>query len=443
MYNHKSILRGLLLAMALSAGTAMASDALLDQARGMIDQGNGKGAYVLLEPYEPQRAGDPDFDYLFGVAALDAGLPARAVFALERVLAVNPNHLQARAEIGRAYFLLGETETARNELQAVAQEGVPQEVSAAIQRYLDAIESVEKGAKPSVAGYLEATMGYDSNVNSAMADNQVAIPVLGGAVVTLNPGGVETHDSFVSLAGGVNVRRPFSPEWALLAGVDAQQRWNGSEDRFDTGTLNGHVAGQWTRGKHTATVAFQAQSFSVDNSRYREALGATGQWEYLPDENNAWSVYVQRHRLEYPGQDLRDADRTVVGGSYGHAFGGARAPVVFVSAYLGEEKERHANVPFLGHDLWGVRAGGQLVLNPKMMLIASASYEERDYGGTDPLFLVGRRDRQTDLRLGVAYVPAKNWRITPQLLYTNNDSNTAITDYSRTQFAVTARRDFK
>lgn len=436
-------LRALVLAVVLSANAAWAADASLTQAQEMLAKGDGKAAYALLEPMEPERAGDPEFDYLLGVAALDAGFPARAVFALERVLAVKPDHVQARAEIGRAYFLLGETETARNELQSVAKEGVPVEVNAAIQRYLAAIESVEKVGKPSVTGYLEATLGYDSNVNSATSLSQVAIPVLGGAVVTLNQGGVEAHDSFLSLAGGISARRPLSPQWAVLAGVDGQQRLNGSEDRFDTGTLNGYVGTQWSRGRHTATVAVQAQSFSVDNSRYRDALGVTGQWEFLPDENNAWSVYVQHHKLDYPGQDVRDADRTVVGGSYGHAFGGARTPVIFASVYAGEERERRGGVPHLGHDLWGGRLGGQLTLNPKTLLLASVGYEERDYGGRDPFFLVSRRDKQMDVRVGVAYMPVKNWRVTPQLLYTDNDSNTAITDYSRYQFLVSVRRDFK
>ena len=78
------------------------ADQITDRARLLLQQKNPQAAYRLLEPLESQRAGDPEYDYLLGIAALDSGERERAVFALERVLAVNPNHAQARAEIARA-----------------------------------------------------------------------------------------------------------------------------------------------------------------------------------------------------------------------------------------------------------------------------------------------------------------------------------------------------
>ena len=89
------------------------ADEILDRAQRLIQQNNPQAAYQLLEPLESKRAGEVDFDYLFGIAALDSGHRERAVFALERVLAVNPNHAQARAEIARAYFEMGENENGR------------------------------------------------------------------------------------------------------------------------------------------------------------------------------------------------------------------------------------------------------------------------------------------------------------------------------------------
>ena len=82
-------------------------------------------AFQLLEPHEQARAGDPAYDYLLGIAAIDSGELTRGVFALERVLAVNPNHAQARAEIARAYFLMGENKVARQEFEQVKQARPP------------------------------------------------------------------------------------------------------------------------------------------------------------------------------------------------------------------------------------------------------------------------------------------------------------------------------
>src|SRR5665647_1749441 len=103
---------------------------------------NPKAAYELLMPLQSERAGDPEYDYLLGLAALDNGKPSEAVFALERVLAVNPNHAQARAEIARAYFALGERQTAKQEFESVQKMGVPVGAEPMIQKFLDAIEQL-------------------------------------------------------------------------------------------------------------------------------------------------------------------------------------------------------------------------------------------------------------------------------------------------------------
>ena len=41
--------------------------------------------------HESSLAGDPGFDYLLGIAALDSGHLTHRVFVLERVLAVQPD----------------------------------------------------------------------------------------------------------------------------------------------------------------------------------------------------------------------------------------------------------------------------------------------------------------------------------------------------------------
>ena len=104
--------------MLVAAGLGAASgvvfaDAATDEALSLLDSGKGKAAWELLEPQESARAGEPLYDFLLGLAALEIGQNTRAVFALERVLAMEPDNVRARAEIARAYLALGEAETAR------------------------------------------------------------------------------------------------------------------------------------------------------------------------------------------------------------------------------------------------------------------------------------------------------------------------------------------
>jgi hypothetical protein len=116
--------------------------------------------------------------------------------------------------------------------------------------------------------------------------------------------------------------------------------------------------------------------------------------------------------------------------------------LVFGGGYIGTEEERAEGVPHLGHRLIGLRAGLQQPINADVDLFASVGYEHRRYGGPDPLFLVTRRDRQTTLNLGINWVPAVSWRITPQLSLLKNNSNVAISDFTKRVLSVTVRKDF-
>ena len=104
---------------------------------------------------------------------------------------------------------------------------------------------------------------------------------------------------------------------------------------------------------------------------------------------------------------------------------------------------RASDRPDMGHDFYGVRTGGQISWNPKLVLFATANYENRDYGGTRPFFTKSQQDRQYEFSVGARYLPLPMWQIKPQLSYLNNDSNIPITDYDRWMVSVSFRHDFE
>ncbi|HEU0186462.1 MAG TPA: tetratricopeptide repeat protein [Gallionellaceae bacterium] len=421
---------------------ALTKQKLLGNADALIKAGKPADAYALLLPYQSLLAGDVNYDYLLGIAALDSGKPNEAIFALERVLAVNPNHLQARAEIARAYLATGELAASKKEFETVQQQNPPKEVSATIQKYLDIIETDRTGKTTSFRAYIEAALGNDSNVNSATSTRDIAIPYFGGAVMTMNDAGVENRDSFGSLAAGFNVRHVLNRDWALIGGANVNQRNNSTQTKFNTTNIDGNFGASLTRGDDNYSAVLQAQSFSLDSKSYRDAAGVTGQWQRNRDNGSQGSVYVQYTSLSYPGQTFRNADRYVLGGAYAMALSGESTPVVYGGAYAGAESPQKSSVAYIGNTLYGVRLGGEMKYSPQTTLLASASLESRTYGGDDPLFLMARKDTQADLRLAVGYVPVQKWTVTPSLSYTSNDSNIIINKYQRTMFSVSLRRDF-
>jgi len=418
----------------------LADDTLLTQADRLLRENRAPEAYALLAPYQSERAGDPDYDYLLGVAALNSDQPNKAIFALERVLAVDPDNAQARLEIAQAYFAAGETDTAQREFEAVRQYNPPQEVDDAIGKYLDAIEHARMRENTTMQGFILAAVGSDSNVNSATSSSEIAIPAFGGTV-PLDALGRKLRDTFYRISAGLNARLPLNPEWALFGGLSFNRRFNSSQKMFDTGSVDADVGLNLVRGDNSYSLALQHQSFDLDNACYRDATGLTAQWVHDFDRNTQASVYFQYSDLHYPGQDIRDAQRYIAGVAYAHALGGKYNPVFFVGGYGGQENERRSGVPHLGHQPYGLRAGGEIKLAPKVTLFGSMSVEQRNYHGPDPLFRVTRKDTKGDLSVGLNFVPAKKWTITPGITLTRNRSNIVVNDYNRAMIGVTVRRD--
>jgi len=431
--------RLLLGSMLLCASLAALADAVTDRARALLQRNDAQAAYKLLLPLEPQRAGDPEYDYLLGIAALDAGDPERAIFALERVLAVQPDNLQARAEIARAYMATGEREAAKREFEAVRARQVPAQVRETIERFLSAIAAAEHTR---VDSYLELAFGYDTNVNSATGMSTIAIPAIGNLAFTLDSSLTERDDRFLNAAAGINFTRKLSLAWSVVGGFGGNLRQNMSEGRFNTDAADGSLGVRFARGLNAITIGAQGQYFAVDANTYRTTSGVIAQWQHSYDERTQATLYGQHAALRYDTQPVRDADRSVIGVAFAKAFTGDYSPALFLSLYAGEEKEVNELFPHLGHELVGVRLGGQVRLGGPWSAFGSLSYEKREYGGTEPLFLVTREDEQTDVNVGVSYLYRAGMTLRLQVSHTANSSNVVLNDFDRTVASTAVRFNF-
>lgn len=432
---------GLLVAWSLAGPVHAEVDTLVRNARSLVEQGQARQAFDLLEPMEVSRAGDPDFDTVLGIAANETAQYTRAILALERVLSVQPDNARARAELGRALFAVGDTKAARTLLQETKAQGVPLEAAQTIDQFLQAIDRVEEAGRSSVKGYVEAGVGHDSNINSGPSQGNVAVPAFGGLVLTLNPSGVKTQAAYATLGGGLSGRYVIDPRWSLIGNASAAYRaHSGGNSQFDTSQIDLNAGASYRLERNEYSLVAQIGTFDVNNSRARKQTGLVGEWTHRFDGFRQFSAYLQLSRLHYPQQTLRDADRNVIGGSYAHLF--RSGLLAYAGLYFGREKERSSGVAHLGHKLTGMRGGVQLPLSESLAVFTTLGFENRRFGAADPLFLVTRRDRQTNLNLGLSWVPAKSWRVTPQLALTNTSSNIPVADFDKRSVFVTVRRDF-
>jgi outer membrane protein len=426
----------------LALQSAWAQDALLQNAQGLLANKQAAQAYQLLSPQESARAGQPEFDYLLGVAALDSGRITQAIFAFERVLALQPGNSLARAELARAYIAAGETDTARNQLAQVrAAPDVPSEARASVQRLLSSLEP-GAAAKP-LRFYVEAGLAHDSNLSGGPNITSFAVPAL-GLTFALAPASQQRGDSTFQIGAGLAYTHALSSATDLNAQLNWRTTRPSKEDTLDTSSIDGSLGIAHTIAATRYSLSLNLASLSFDGDQYRKTTGLTGQIVHKLSEASQLMGFVQLAKLDYPTQALRDARRTVIGGAWGTALSPATS--AYLGLALGGEKADQAAGAEFGYRLTGLRAGAEHALSSQMRLFASLGLEWRKHRAIDSVFLGKRSDRQLDLALGMHYQLAPTsygqWRITPQLSWTNRDSNFNVYEMRRTQLGATARLDF-
>lgn len=426
-----------ILAFAASATVAYAAPA--DEVKALIDQGKAAEAYAAGKKY-PDQLGNPAFDFYYGVAAIDAGHAGEGVLALERYVANFPDNLQARLELARGYYVLGDDARAREEFDAVQKANPPPGVQANVQRFMDAIRAREAQYKTTSGFYAEAGFGHDSNVNGGLSSPNITLPIFGPVTLTT---GVKLRDDFLTFGAGGNITHPVAPGVALFGAASADMKANSSQHAFDQGNIN--VAGGVSilRDKNLWRLAGSYGELSVGHDWYRKAAGVSAELNHQLDELQSLNGFVQYARLEYqPPQDVRNADLWAVGAGYRRAFIGAWQPLFTASASYGEERDQKSR-PDLGRKFWGGRVALSATPAPRWSASVGASYQESEYDGPDVLLAVVRKDKYYGLDALVSYSLSRNWSLRGEYYYNNNTSNLALYEFERHLFMAKIRYEFR
>ncbi len=416
----------------------------LTRARTMILEGRGAEAWRMLEPHEFELAGREEYDYLLGVAAIEAGRPDRATLALERVLAVNPNHAAARLDMGRAYFALGDYDRARLELKDLLDHDPPPAARDTIERYIAAIDLRTRPAGAlRLTGYLEASLGYDSNINAGVSQGTMFLPLF-GATFALAPSATRQDDEFFALGGGLEVSVPLKESLSLLAGADVRQRSYASLDTFDYRSAELRGGAQYADERDAVRVTAGTNHYDLDHASYRRMQSLNLDWRRQLDRRTQFSVYGQDLRIRYrqPATRSQSSDMVIVGVGGVRTLEEAKRTFAFGSVFVGDETATDQRIDG-DRRLYGVRGGIQSALRGDADWYATVGIQRSRYSQENPIFALTRRDWQYDIALGANWRIDNSWSLRPQLSYTRNDATTAINDYDRYELSIALRYDWR
>ena len=414
----------------LQVAASADTQSLLREAETLLANSESQRAYDLLAPRETALSGNPYYDYLLGVAALDSGRINAAILSLRRAVAGAPQFSGARMELARALFEAGDTGAARPLFVALLDEDPPPGVRDVLNRYIYAIDT-QPGRIPSrFAPYAELFAGYDSNANGSTDDQQF----LG---FTLSPENQATDSAFIEGAAGFDWTVPRSARHAWQLGARASYRNNPDASFVDSGVVSTAGGLTWRSGSVFGRASLDAYWASRDGDSNESYGGVDLLLGRQLNERWDLSVGIRGGALRYDDSiEVLDVNRTLytLGASYRFASRGRFR----IEAIGGSDAEQQSGSPY-GNSKSGVRASLSVPLGDTNYLYASLGSLKSDYDGL--FFGLPREDTQLTSILQIEFrdVITDGLTIAPRLRYVDNDSDFGLYNYQRLEGGLMIR----
>lgn len=412
---------------------AGAPAALLQEARHRLDRGRADKTYALLAEHEFEYAGDIQFDYLLGVAALDSGRTVAATFALERVVISNPKFAGARLDLGRAYFKLGDHYAAAAEFREVLAVNPPPAIRQVVDEYLaQARRRIDAGGRI-FSTRLELALGFDDNINTASSAESVTI--LGELPISLAQSSRQQEAAYAQINLQSVYLRPLGADWQGFLSGGLKHKQVADFKAYDSSDAMVQAGLQHKQGDRTLALGAQGGRFYLAHDLNYIYHRSYLNWQRNVRHNRAVNLFARHLRVSYTKTRDKTNDFSQVLGGVG---GILEKPhyTLWLNGYAGMETALRDTNPDGDRAMVGISASVGLPLRRDLMFRGNLGWQRKHYREINPAFTERRSERYYSAGLELEWLLGASWGLALKYLYTQNDSNLTVYDYDRHNVAV-------
>lgn len=437
-----------LLAMcSLAFVLAAPASAVVSELEELIATQQYEAAFELAMEHRFEREGDLDFDFYYGLAAIETGNLSEGVFALERVVMRRPGAQRARLELARGYYLMGEYERANHHFDRVRASEPPPNVVATIDRFQRDIQARTETPGLSISGFVGMSLGYDSNVNNGPAASSVTATdgPFEGATFDLSDN--EPRDDGVGgLEARLNLQQPLATGQMLYARGDVNTTHHLDNDSLDTIRYGLRLGARWPLNGLTPDLSVRAQQLRVDGDRFQDQYGVALNVNQELSATRMLFYGLDYARLDHEDNPNRDAD--LIQGSLGwlEAWRVPFNPQTTLSTSVGRVIAQEDTAGAQANtDRWQGGVNGQVRVALPLAdwsLSSRTQYRYSEYSGDNAFFGTNRQDHFGQVSLSAEWTPLAELAITPGVEYRMTRSNIDLYTNERARADVRVRYRF-
>lgn len=425
------------------AQNSQSDDPVIAELQSLVDMSRYNEAYELARTALFEHEGEPRFDFLYGMAALESGHPEEAVFAFERISQSYPNQQRVRLELARAHFQNDNLAASRTLFSQVLDTEPETNVANNIRGFLSIIEQRERAQRSSFSWYVSSGIGHDTNVNSATNLDVITLPI---GDVDLSPDARSLNDSFLNLGAGLSYSRPINKNRSLSVSAAINRNDNFSADAFDLDILS-------VQGTHSISPdannrfnqSLRVQRVMLDSTRFQQSASLIGSWQRIGQEGWTQSLTGAYTAVRYsntplnPASELRDVNQALISGSLGKNAGSFQHNL---SLYLADESILRDAGKNNAQRFYGVAYSQQFQLRPGHIPFLRVAMQKSDHKADYPVFEESRDDELFSATVGWFWQINSKLNFNTDITYTDNDSTIEVFSYDRLKYQTGIRYQF-
>ena len=395
---------------------------VLKQAESFLANNQPIRAFALLTPLADMNAGNPQFDYLLGISALDSGNISVAIFSLERAIAVQANFGGARFELARAYYLANEYYQAKKEFEFSLSLNPPSHLKSLIHFFLKKINAQLNKNPINFETYISLKGGFDNNVNGA-TENETFLGLL------LTPESKAKPSGFMGLS--MNNIATYSHDKrtdAYLSAAVFENQYNRASFVNTSGAMS-LVGISYKRRKFSSNANISGTAIYLNKNFNTGILRSSAQWNYFLYPSFLLGTNASLSYLKNSSDSaLRDRYQGAVKMS-GKFSLGLRLPSSFLTAgSFNYEYPKSKNSPYEKFSI-AISLETEHYISRENNFFTYSRVNYSNY--KRPFFGLSREEGQILLSSGVKIQLEKRLSISPQIKYTKNKSTVSLFDYDR------------
>lgn len=373
---------------------------------------------------------------------------------LNSLLIAEPSLYRARLELAVAYYRAAEFSRARQMAEEVLNSpDVDEDVKQTVAIFLDQINSLQEAdsaRRHSFSGNVKAGIGYDDNVNVGPVSDVIDI---GGLEFTLVDESKPRSDQFATysasishsyrMPGTVNVgERPAFSLWQ--SSLSAYRREYDDEHKYTVDVISASTGmALLSRSSWRAKLNLQADNIRLEDDALAVYYSLNPTWTYTGAHNNEYTLRGQVLYRDYrmAADAGREGVRSTLAFDYSH-----RLKDVWVVQTGASLARQNARDEFEKQDIYELYVSVLRDLWEGGSGFVSVSYRDTDYDGLEPLFGVGREEKQTRYLAGVVHDfsigDVKGFQAGLRYVYTDNKANIGIYQYDRSEVTADVAKRF-